>query len=81
MILQIPTIGASGALFGILGGFAMLFPNTEMLLIFFPIPIKAKYFVAIYAAIELFSGFGALGSDNIAHFAAFGVCVVGVLRA
>ena len=67
LILNTPTVGASGAVFGILLGFGMLFPNTELMLLFPPIPIKAKYFVLGYGAIELFSGITNTGS-NIAHF-------------
>jgi membrane associated rhomboid family serine protease len=73
----IPTVGASGALFGILAGFAMLFPNTRLMLIFFPVPIKAKYFVLIYMAIEIYLGFQRLPGDNIAHFAHIGGALFG----
>jgi len=66
------TVGASGAVFGILFAFGYLFPNTELMLIFLPIPIKAKYFVAIYAAFELFSGIRNSAGDNVAHFAHLG---------
>jgi membrane associated rhomboid family serine protease len=76
MILNTPTVGASGAVFGILLGFGMLFPNTELMLLFPPIPIKAKYFVAGYGAIELFSGIANTG-DNIAHFAHLGGMLFG----
>ena len=50
----------------------MLFPNTELFLLFLPIPIKAKYFVAIYAVGEFFAGVANYRSDNIAHFAHLG---------
>lgn len=71
-------LGASGALFGILVAFAMFFPDVELMLIFFPVPIKAKYFVAIYAALELFSGITTIsGGSNIAHFAHLGGAIVG----
>ena len=76
MILNTPTVGASGAVFGILLGFGMLFPNTQLMLLFPPIPIKAKYFVAGYGAIELFSGITNPG-DNIAHFAHLGGMLFG----
>jgi len=76
MLLNIPTVGASGAVFGILLGFGMLFPNTELMLLFPPIPIKAKYFVAGYGAIELFSGLTNSGG-NIAHFAHLGGMLFG----
>ena len=72
-------IGASGALFGILLAYGMIFPNTELIMIFFPIPIKAKYFVAIYAGIELFSGLSQVAGDNIAHFAHLGGALFGVI--
>ena len=78
-ILYTPVVGASGALFGVLGGFAMLFPNTELMLIFFPVPIKAKYFVAIYGAIELWTGIANNAGDNMAHFAHLGGLIVGLL--
>ena len=78
MLLNIPTVGASGAVFGILLGFGMLFPNTELMLLFPPIPIKAKYFVAGYGAIELFSGLTNSGG-NIAHFAHLGGMLFGFI--
>lgn len=62
-------VGASGAIFGILLAFGMLFPNTTLMLLFPPIPIKAKYFVAIYGLFELFSGIQRSSGDNVAHFA------------
>jgi len=68
-------IGASGAVFGILLAFGMMFPNA-MLYIFFAIPMKAKYFVIIYGAIELFSGFYDTTS-NVAHFAHLGGMIFG----
>jgi membrane associated rhomboid family serine protease len=76
MILNIPTVGASGAVFGILLGFGMLFPNTQLMLLFPPIPIKAKYFVMGYGAIELYLGFSQPGS-NVAHFAHLGGMLFG----
>ena len=76
LILNTPTVGASGAVFGVLLGFGMLFPNTQLMLLFPPIPIKAKYFVIGYGAIELFSGIANTGS-NIAHFAHLGGMLFG----
>lgn len=70
------TIGASGAVFGILLAFGMMFPNQYIILLFPPIPIKAKYFVGIYGAIELFYGFSRADS-GVAHFAHLGGLVVG----
>jgi membrane associated rhomboid family serine protease len=74
-ILNIPTVGASGAVFGILLAFGMLFPNV-MIYVFFAIPIKAKYFVMIYGAVELYYGVSGT-SDGIAHFAHLGGMVFG----
>lgn len=76
LILNTPTVGASGAVFGILLGFGMLFPNTRLMLLFPPIPIKAKYFVIGYGAIELYLGFAQPGS-NVAHFAHLGGMLFG----
>jgi len=78
LILNTPTVGASGAVFGILLGFGMLFPNTQLMLLFPPIPIKAKYFVMGYGAIELFSGITGMGG-NIAHFAHLGGMLFGFI--
>lgn len=76
---SIPVLGASGAVFGILAGFAYLFPNTELQLLFPPIPIKAKWFVLIYAGIELYLGFANNPTDNVAHFAHLGGALFGFL--
>ncbi|MCC2547862.1 rhomboid family intramembrane serine protease [Hymenobacter sp. BT175] len=67
--LNAPMVGASGALFGLLFAFAYLFPNTELMLLFLPVPIKAKYFVFLYGAYELYAGVQRAPGDNIAHFA------------
>jgi len=73
-----PTIGASGAVFGILLGFAMMFPEQRLMLLFPPIPIKAKYFVILYGAFELYAGF--TGSmSGVAHFAHLGGMAFGFL--
>lgn len=65
-------IGASGAVFGILFAFAFLFPNTELFLLFPPIPIKAKYLVFFYAMYELYAEFSRTPGDNVAHLAHLG---------
>ena len=76
--LNLPNVvGASGSLFGVLLAFGMLFPNT-LLYLYFAIPIKAKYFVILYGAIELFSGF-ADKSSNVAHFAHLGGMLFGFI--
>lgn len=76
--INIPTVGASGAVYGILLGFGMLFPNTQLMFIFPPISVKAKWVVIAYGAIELFSGL-ANASSNIAHFAHLGGMLFGFL--
>jgi len=74
--INIPTVGASGAVYGVLLGFGMLFPNTQLMLLFPPIPIKAKYMVMAYGALELILAFSMPGS-NIAHFAHLGGMIFG----
>ncbi len=75
-ILNTPTVGASGAVFGILLGFGMLFPNTQLMLLFPPIPIKAKYFVAGYGLLELIFGISGI-QGSVAHFAHLGGMLFG----
>lgn len=72
-------VGASGAVFGILIAFAMYYPNTELMLLFVPFPIKAKYFVGIYAAMELYLGIQNNPGDNVAHFAHLGGALFGYI--
>jgi len=72
-----PNIGASGSVYGILLAFGMMFPNVRLFLIFFPIPIKAKYFVIGYGVMELWMGLQNSPSDNVAHFAHLGGMLVG----
>jgi membrane associated rhomboid family serine protease len=74
--MDIPTVGASGAVYGVLLAFGMLFPNTQLMLLFPPIPIKAKYFVLAYGAIELYLGLTNSGG-SIAHFAHLGGMLFG----
>ncbi len=76
---QTAMIGASGAVFGILAAFAVYFPDVPLMLIFFPVPIKAKYFVGIYAVIELTQGVANFQYDNVAHFAHLGGAIVGFI--
>lgn len=73
------TVGASGAVFGVLLGFGILFPNVPLFLMFIPIPIKAKYFVIGYGLIELFFGFADFSGDNVAHFAHLGGMIFGYI--
>ncbi|MEC8738341.1 MAG: rhomboid family intramembrane serine protease [Bacteroidota bacterium] len=81
-LVNTPTVGASGAVFGILGAFALLFPNTELMLMFLPIPIKAKWFAIGYGVLELFLGAKGVAngaSDGVAHFAHVGGLIFGIL--
>lgn len=73
------TIGASGAVFGILLAFGMLFPNAQLYMMFIPVPIRAKYFVIGYGILELFLGVGSFSGDNIAHFAHLGGMIFGYI--
>ena len=73
------TIGASGAVFGILLAFGMIFPNTPLMLIPIPFPIKAKYLVIGYGILELSMGFANRSGDNVAHFAHLGGMLFGII--
>ncbi len=73
------TVGASGALFGLMAAFALLFPNTELYLLFLPFPIKAKYFVLLYGLFEYYSGIQRTAGDNVAHFAHLGGMLFGFI--
>lgn len=77
-LLNTPTVGASGAVFGILLAFGMLFPNTQLMLLFPPIPIKAKYMVIGYGALELYLAIAQPGS-SIAHAAHLGGMLFGFI--
>ncbi len=84
-IFHTPAVGASGAIYGILVAFAFKYPDAELMLIFLPVPIKAKYFIPAVVALDLFSGltgfsiFGSLGGGGIAHFAHVGGALIGYL--
>lgn len=77
-ILRTPTVGASGAIYGVLLGYGMLYPNSILQLIFPPVALKAKWFVVIFAAIELLTGL-LNTSDGIAHFAHLGGMLFGLI--
>jgi len=78
-LLNAPVVvGASGAVFGILLAFGMMFPNTRIY-VYFAIPVKAKWFVIIYGALELFSGISNRQGDNVAHFAHLGGMLFGLI--
>ncbi len=72
-------VGASGAIFGVLIAFGMLYPNAELMILFIPVPVKAKYVIPVYIVIELFLGLGQFNGDNVAHFAHLGGAVLGFL--
>ena len=74
---HLTTIGASGAVYGILLAFGMLFPNSQMFVFPIPVPIKAKYFVIGYAVLELLLGLGS--NDGVAHFAHLGGMLFGLI--
>jgi membrane associated rhomboid family serine protease len=73
-----PMVGASGAIFGVMAAFAILFPNTEFRL-YFAIPVKAKYFVAGYFLIEVYLSFQNNANDSTAHLAHVGGAIVGAI--
>ena len=74
-----PMVGASGAIFGVLVAFAMLYPNLEMYIMFIPVPIKAKYIIPIYIVIELFLGVARFKGDSVAHYAHLGGALIGFI--
>jgi len=78
LLIHTPTVGASGAVFGVLLAFGMLFPNA-LLYIYLAIPIKAKYFVILYGLLELYAGISNNPADNVAHFAHLGGMIFGFL--
>ncbi len=72
-------VGASGAIFGLLVAFGMLFPNIELFIMFIPLPVKAKYFVIGYILIELYSGIAQSPGDSVAHWAHLGGALFGFI--
>lgn len=78
-LINTSTVGASGAVFGILLAFGMLFPNARLMLLIPPVPIKAKYMVMIYGALELYLGISNNPADNVAHFAHLGGMLFGFI--
>ncbi len=75
-LINVPAVGASGAIYGLLVAFAMMFPMAELMMMFIPVPIKAKYFVPMLVLLDLYSGVFS-GGGNIAHFAHVGGAVTG----
>jgi membrane associated rhomboid family serine protease len=76
--LSVPTVGASGSVFGLLAAFGYMFPNSYVYFYFF-FPMKAKWFVLIYAGLELFAGIRNSAGDNVAHFAHLGGALIGII--
>lgn len=76
-----PAVGASGAVYGVLVAFGMLFPNAKLALIFFPVPIAAKYFIPLMLLGDLFFGVTKYSVGNVAHFAHIGGAIIGFLIA
>jgi membrane associated rhomboid family serine protease len=74
-----PMVGASGAIFGLLIAFGMLFPNAELFIMFIPVPVKAKYIIPVYILLELFLGVAQFSGDSIAHFAHLGGALFGFI--
>lgn len=76
-----PAVGASGAIYGILVAFGMTFPNAKLALIFFPVPIAAKYFIPLIILGDLFFGLTSYSIGNVAHFAHIGGAIIGFIIA
>ena len=79
LLLNNATVGASGAIYGILLAFGMLYPNMPLYMMFIPIPIKAKWMVIGYALLELMLGMRNSVGDNVAHFAHLGGMLIGLI--
>ncbi|WP_343633261.1 rhomboid family intramembrane serine protease [Fluviicola sp.] len=75
----VPMVGASGAIFGLMAAFAILFPNTQLMLIFPPIPIKAKWLIGGYFLFEVYYSFQKNQGDHVAHLAHVGGAIVGAI--
>jgi membrane associated rhomboid family serine protease len=74
-----PMVGASGAIFGLLIAFGMIYPNAELMIMFVPVPVKAKYIIPFYVLLELSLGLGQFAGDSVAHFAHLGGAVLGFI--
>jgi rhomboid-like protein len=79
VLINTPMLGASGALYGVMTAFAVLYPEERMIFLFIPYPIKAKFLVPGIIAIDVIFGFLDLESDNIAHFAHIGGALLGFI--
>ncbi|HEY0896297.1 MAG TPA: rhomboid family intramembrane serine protease [Sphingobacteriaceae bacterium] len=78
-IYYVPMLGASGAIFGLLIAFGLLFPNAELFILFIPAPVKAKYIIPIYIVLELVLGVAQFSGDSVAHFAHIGGALFGFI--
>jgi membrane associated rhomboid family serine protease len=78
-IYSVPIVGASGAIFGLLIAFGMLYPNMELMIMFIPVPVKAKYLIPVYVVLEVYLGFSQFAGDNVAHFAHIGGALLGYI--
>ncbi|WP_183866294.1 rhomboid family intramembrane serine protease [Pedobacter cryoconitis] len=74
-----PMVGASGAIFGLLVAFGMLYPNAELYIMFIPVPVKAKYIIPVYILIELSLGVASVQGDSVAHYAHLGGALLGFI--
>ena len=74
-----PMVGASGAIYGLLVGFAVLYPNAKLALLFFPVPVAAKYFIPVMIALEFYLAIQNYAWNPIAHFAHIGGAIIGFL--
>jgi len=78
-IYHVNVVGASGAIFGMVVGFAMLYPDLELMILFLPVPIKAKYLIPAYIALEVYSSIRPSPQDNVAHLAHLGGALFGFI--
>ncbi len=78
-IYATPIVGASAAIFGLLATFGLMFPNLEMMILFIPVPVKAKYIIPAYIVLELYLGFKQYQGDSVAHFAHLGGALIGFI--
>lgn len=79
-VFNSPAVGASGAIMGLLVAFGMLFPNSELMLLFFPVPVKAKYFIPVLIGLDVFSGLtgvSVFSASNTAYWAHIGGALIG----
>lgn len=78
-IYTTPMVGASGAIFGLLIAFGMIYPNAELMIMFIPVPVKAKYIIPVYVLLELSLGVAQFSGDSVAHFAHLGGAIIGFI--